>query len=453
VSENAPVAARTLRDLVSVLQLEKIVRQSRSAEEIAFRIVNDTRRAVPYEQGVLWFTGLTGGLRPEAATGLSRLDPQSPQLQELGRILAALPVAADAQPFDPGVQSAQAGEQLRALGYERPLWCPFRDLDGAPAGGLFLTRSTPWTEAECLLLDFLAASYAHAFFHLRAHTSSWRVRRERWLRSMGRRRIVMAAASVVLLVLLMPVRQGAVASAEVVAIKPRVLSPPVDGVVASIEVAPNEEVESGRLLFTLDDRQIRNRHEVALKALEVARADLARAGAKAFSDPQSKAEIAVLAATAEQRAAEVGYTAELLERVRVRAPSDGIVLFSDANDWLGRPVSVGERIMTLANESDTELLLWLPASEAIALQPGAEVRAFLNVDPTRTLRARVRQASYTASPSPEDILAYQVRASFEGDSSPRIGLKATAKIYGARAPLIYDLLRRPIAALRRQLGW
>ncbi|MFM7272517.1 MAG: efflux RND transporter periplasmic adaptor subunit [Gammaproteobacteria bacterium] len=453
MNEATGTASRTLRELVTVLQLEKLVRQCATTQEMAFRIVNDTRRAVPYEQAILWIPGALGRLHPEAATGLSQIDPQAPQLQALSALLAAIAITPEARPLDPAAADPAQPSALRALGYEHSLWCPFRDIEGRPAGGLFLARDTPWAEADVLRLDFLASSYAHAFFHLRAHTGSWRMRRERWLQALGRSRVRAVLALAVLLVLLIPVRQGAVASAEVVAIKPLVLSPPVDGVVASIEVLPNEKVEAGRLLFTLDDRQIRNRHEVALKALEVARADLARAGAKAFSDPQSKAEIAVLAATVEQRAAEVGYTAELLERIRVRAPREGVVLFSDANDWLGRPVSVGERIMTLADEADTELLLWLPVSEAIALQPGAEVRAFLNVDPTRTLRARVRQASYTASPSPEDILAYPVRASFEAEGSGRIGLKATAKVYGNRAPLIYDLLRRPIASLRRWLGW
>lgn len=444
---------RTVRDLVTVLQLEKLLRQCGNPDELAFRIVNDSRRAVPYEQAILWLPARAGGLRPEAATGLSRVDPQAPQLQELGRLLAALPVSEDCKPVDPGTLVDGLSGELRSMGYEYPLWCPFRDLDGRAGGGLFLTRGAPWTEADTLRLEFLSGASAHALFHLRRHIGSWRLRRERWMQAVGQRRLMLAASASVIVLFLLPVPQSVVAAAEVVAIAPLVLSPPVDGVIASVEIAPNTAVGKGQILFMLDDRLIRNRHEVALKALEVARADLARAAAKAFSDPQSKAEIAVLSAVAEQRAAEVNYTAELLERIRVRAPAAGVVLFPDANELLGKPVVVGERIMTLADESRTELLLWVPVSEAIALEAGAEVRAFLNVDPTRTLPARIRQTSYTAEASPDGVLSYRVRASLESGMAPRIGLKATAKIYGARAPLIYDLLRRPLAALRRQLGW
>jgi multidrug resistance efflux pump len=193
---------------------------------------------------------------------------------------------------------------------------------------------------------------------------------------------------------------------------------------------------------------------VAQKSLEVARADFARASQKAFSDPASKSELTVLKAVAEQRQAEVQYTAELLERIQVRAPADGVVAFSDASDWLGRPVRVGEKIMILADPQEVELVVWLPVDEAIALEPGAPIEAFLTTDPTRTFHATLRLASYTAEKSQEQVLSYRIRATFdEGtDSLPRIGLQATAKVYGERVTLFYYVFRRPIAVARRWLG-
>jgi multidrug efflux pump subunit AcrA (membrane-fusion protein) len=454
MNEPLPGEARTLRELVTVLQLERLVRQSATVDEMAFRIVNDTRRAVSCEQAILWQLDALGRLRAQAASGVSQVDADAPQLQQLGAILAAVAVGEGTQPLDlvTGEDAERTASQLVALGYAQALWCPFREPGGALIGGLFLARATPWSEAERLRLDFLAGTYAHALFHLRRHTRSWSVRRERALAALTGKRPRAILFALACLALLLPVRQSAVAPAEVVAIRPFILSPPVDGVIATIDVQPNTAVSEGQLLFTLDDRLIRNRNAVARKALEVARADQARAAGKAFSDPQSKAELAVLGAVVEQRAAEVQYTDELLARIQVRAPRAGVVLFSDASDWLGRPVSVGERIMTLADEGATELLVWLPVDEAIGLREGTEVEAFLNIDPTTTLAARVRLASYTAAPSPQDVLSYPLRATFE-TGAPRIGLKATAKVYGERVPFVYSLLRRPLSALRRQLGW
>ena len=78
---------------------------------------------------------------------------------------------------------------------------------------------------------------------------------------------------------------------------------------------------------------------------------------------------------------------------------------------------------------------------------------FLNIDPTHPLDAQLRQTSYEAEVTPDDILAFRLKASFdEGTQLPRIGLKGTAKIYGNQVPLIYYLMRRPISAVRQTLG-
>ncbi len=39
------------------------------------------------------------------------------------------------------------------------------------------------------------------------------------------------------------------------------------------------------------------------------------------------------------------------------------------------------------------------------------------------------------------------------DSLPRIGLKGVARVYGERSMLGYLLIRKPLRALRRTLGW
>jgi multidrug resistance efflux pump len=212
-------------------------------------------------------------------------------------------------------------------------------------------------------------------------------------------------------------------------------------------------VTEGQKLFSLDDSSLASRHEVAEKSLAVAEADYLRATQKAFTDAASKAEMAMRRALVDQKRAELAYTESLLERVDVRAPRDGIVVFSDANDWLGKPVAVGERVMTIADPTHTGLNLWVPVGDAVNLEPGAEVRVFLNTDPTRPLEGVIEQASYEAQVNESGILAFKAKAHFKDPSlAPRIGLKGTAKIYGERVSLGYYLLRRPLSAVRRTLG-
>jgi len=89
----------------------------------------------------------------------------------------------------------------------------------------------------------------------------------------------------------------------------------------------------------------------------------------------------------------------------------------------------------------------------MSLENGAEVKLFLNIDPTHPLAGTLRQTSYEPQVTPEGPLAFQLKAGFDQlDRQPRVGLKGTGKIYGKRVLLISYLLRRPFSALRRFTG-
>ena len=63
-------------------------------------------------------------------------------------------------------------------------------------------------------------------------------------------------------------------------------------------------------------------------------------------------------------------------------------------------------------------------------------------------------AAYRAEPTPEGVLAYRLKVRFDqGETLPRLGLMGTAKVRGGWTPLIYYVLRRPLAAARQWLGW
>ncbi|MGH8603762.1 MAG: HlyD family secretion protein, partial [Gammaproteobacteria bacterium] len=140
--------------------------------------------------------------------------------------------------------------------------------------------------------------------------------------------------------------------------------------------------------------------------------------------------------------------------VQVRAQGAGLLLYSDEADWTGRPVVVGERVMEIADPKRTELRIDLAVDDSITLSEGAEVKVFLDVDPLHALQATVTHASYKAEVLPGDLLAYRVHADLKGsDSTVRIGLQGTAKIYSEPVSLFFYLFRRPIGAIRQFIGF
>jgi hypothetical protein len=154
-----------------------------------------------------------------------------------------------------------------------------------------------------------------------------------------------------------------------------------------------------------------------------------------------------------EKEAELAAMDALTERVEVRAERDGVAIFSDTNDWLGRPVQTGERVMQLAQPEDAGILVWLAVADAINLEEGAPVQLFLHTDPLRPRSGRLIEASYQALPSPDDLASYRLRATLEpGTELPRIGLRGTARLSGEWVSLGYYLFRRPLASVREWTG-
>jgi hypothetical protein len=155
----------------------------------------------------------------------------------------------------------------------------------------------------------------------------------------------------------------------------------------------------------------------------------------------------------QEKQAEVVYLTELLDKSKLLAPQGGVAIFSSQDDWRGRPVQVGERVMMIADPSLIDVTIYLPPDDAVELEAGAKVDLLLHVDPLSPLDAKIERASYEATPAPDGSLAYVVRARLvPGQGLPRIGLRGTAKIYAGRVSLGYYLLRKPLAFARRSLG-
>ncbi|MGE7992167.1 efflux RND transporter periplasmic adaptor subunit [Pseudomonas sp. NPDC089554] len=418
------------------LGLQQQARQASSSEQLAFSMVNDGQALFGFRHAALLIAG-----KVQALTGISVVEANAPFVAFVERAAAALP--AQAQAVDPAGQDEQTLLDWQSLSAAHAYWLPLLDRQGQPFGGLWLARDQPFSPAEQTLLAQLAQTYAHAWQALRPG-KPWRLR---W----PKRRLLMLLGAA-LLVLLVPVRQSVLAPAEVVPLGGRVVTAPLEGVVAEFLVKPNQEVAAGELLVRFDATTLKAQADVAERSLGVAEAELKANTQRAFSDAESGARLDLLAARVEQKRAELDYARQLLARSEIRAERAGIAVFADAERWTGKPVQTGERLMQLADPAQAELRIELPIGDAIGLQHGAEVALFLDSDPLHRHSAALERAAYEAQATASGQLAYRLDARFD-EAPPRIGLRGTAKLYGERAPLAYYLLRRPLAALRQGLGF
>lgn len=437
---------KQLLQLTLLLQLESRARLA-PVEELPYIIVNETADLLPYRQALLWRLDVT---KIEAISGVALPEKNSPYALWIKAVLQYISHenASSAAVFTAHDCPPELAQEWAEWLPEHGLWLPLP----APLGVshvLVLFREEPWQDGEIHLLSYLAEAYGHAIALTQA-AQPLRPWRER-LRS---KRLQISIAVIIAAALCFPIRQSVIAEAEVVPYHANLIRAPLDGVVEKFFIQPNETVTVGQKLFELDMTQLRSRLSVAEETRDIAKTEYLQTTQQAMLDPAAKAKLAVLKSKWDQQVAEVEYVRSLLARCEVTANKAGVTVFDDPNDWLGKPVTQGEKILAVADPQAVELEIRLPMDDLIELETGNSVLFFSNVTPNQPLPAQLSYFSYRANLTPAQVMAYRLKAQFTDTAhQPRLGYRGMAKLYGTRQPFILWLLRKPIRTARLWLAW
>jgi hypothetical protein len=453
--------------LLTLLKMAQRARAAASASELAFLAVNDSKALVPYRQAALWFAA--GGVH--TLSGVVSVEANAPYAQWLNKLCRAL---ADQHKSDTPllVDAATLPTELTD-GWDEWLpksvtWIPLRSIrhatdtqssNSTSEGGLLLAGDAVLVPEQLALLGEWMDIWQHAW-RATGRPSRWSAaglpaRLRSWWNEpthakRKRRRLVVAA--IVVGVLIFPVHLTVLAPGELVPANPATIRAPLDGVIADFAVRPNQAVIEGQPLFSFDQAPIGSKLDVAREALATAQAEYRQAAQMVLNDPRAKAQLATLLGKIAEKQAQASFLEGQAQRSRVLAPKAGVALFDDPSEWIGRPVQTGERIMQVAAGDDVEIEAWVPIGDAIPLADKATVHLYLSASPLTPLSGTLRYMSHRASARPDGSYAYRVRAKLDSLSGQRIGLKGTAKLVGDRVPLVYWMLRRPLASIRQFLA-
>jgi Biotin-lipoyl like/HlyD family secretion protein len=446
-----PQVADAQAALLALLKVEAEARDATSVRDLVLIMANETRKLTRARQIFVVMPGLARTWEVQSVSSLPAVDRNAPLIIFIEQVvskaaqtgkLGALTLL-EAPPS--GTDSVADAYPFRALA-----WVPLRHGSNSQRGGLVLAREDTWVDQDLVIAGRLASAYTHALQALEGPPKNFArrfLRISRWH--------AVGAALLLAALLFIRVPLSALAPAEIIARDPFVVAAPIDGVIEAIAVEPNQQVKQGDLLVKFADTTLKNRFEVAAREVQVAEAKLKQSNQVAFSDPRGMHEIGIARAELALKLAERDFARDLLGKTEIRAQRDGIAVYSDKRDLVGRPVAIGERMLEVADSSALEVRIDLPVADAVALSPGARVKLFLDSDPLRPWSASVKRADYKAKVGENEIVSFRVVAALTEEKDrplPRLGVRGTAQVSGDDVSLGLYIFRRPITALRQWVG-
>ena len=455
---------RQIQGLSSILQLEKEARQAKNLKELNFSIVNSSHKLLEYRQASLWLVKNNKHPKLSAVSGVNEFSKNSSYLTWLKQVIQSLLITTDKG--DLTLVSKQDIPKTLQVEWDEWLapfaaFIPLVTATGKIVGVLWLHRDKQWANDDIALLRHLASFYAQNLDYINNQISRNVLSYFKdWLFSKW---LLLVFIIGLTYGLAQPVTLSVLAPAQVIALNPATITAPVQGVIKQVFITPNSQIKAGDKLFSFDDTSFRNKVEIAKQSLAIAKAEYRQARQKSFSTQRAQNggvdnSKKVLRARIKQKVAEIKYYNELLQRTIVTSPIDGLALFngmSDKNELIGKPLSVGEKVMSIATPAKIELELWVAIADAINLTAGAKVELFLDTEPSQPYLATLTRADYSSTLSPAGVLGFRTLAKVvtgKDKRQPRIGIHGVAKIYGEDVPLYYYLLRRPLSTLRQTIG-
>jgi len=310
---------------------------------------------------------------------------------------------------------------------------------------VLFVRETTFSEGECILLKRLAETYTHAWLALN-HTNTLSIKS-----GISKQLTVMIAAILAALCFI-PVKQSVLVPVEVVPDTPFVLTSPINGVVNKLHIAPNQRITPGQLILEFIDIQFRNDMATAKQKIDVAKAREIGTVAASFQDAKAAHEIAIAKAEHELAVVEYEYAKELFERTKVFSESQGIAIFSDKREIEGKPFSIGQEILQIAQGDKTLFRLEIPIDSMIEISLGDKASIYLQSSPLGGNESRLVNINYKPKTLPSGKLGYIIYAKPNDASSPQLGARGVAKISGRDTYLVLSLLSQPIRIIRQTVG-
>ena len=251
-------------------------------------------------------------------------------------------------------------------------------------------------------------------------------------------RLLLALSMVALVcALIIPTQWKIIAPAELLSNERRVVTAPIDGFSAEIDVEPSERVSEGQILARLDRREIEL--EAATLDSDVVMAEAAFRTAMADRDGESTG--IARARLAQARAQRAGLDRQL-HRTELASPIEGLVIASDVTRTRGTAVSRGETLFEIAPNTGFEVHVMVDEADVYDVHVGQIGMISLRATPGE--RSLIEVVSiHPVAEAKDGKNRFRVKASLvEPDSRLRPGQSGVVRLNAGRTSFLGALTRR-----------
>ena len=398
--------------------------------------------------------GWSGGTQPDAALGTARAmrDAMDEALQQ--HAVLRFPAASGDRPYILLRHAELARQGLGGALCTVPMpWAK------GVCGAITLVRdaAAPWSDRERGELMQLAQALGPLLRLKALAEDSALARVSRDLRSFGTRlrspgetRLKVTTAVLALAaawVFMAPLPAHVTASARLEGVMQQSLSAPFDGFIENVAVRPGDTVKQGQVLATLATADLLNEQRRLMA--EVARYNAETGDAFARED---RGSLVVAQARAAEAAAQLRLVEQQLERAKLIAPFDGVVIRGDLYQQTGAPTRRGDTLFVIAPSSSYRIVLDVDDEDVARLRQGMDGRLSLSARPDDTLSIRLERLTPLASVV-DGRNVFEGHAQLLSDASGlRPGLQGYAKFALADRPLAM-LVGERVATWLRFVVW
>lgn len=212
----------------------------------------------------------------------------------------------------------------------------------------------------------------------------------------------------------------------------RVIAAPIAGYLISSSVQAGDAVLKGDVMATLEDTELKLELTKLNGQIQQARQEYRDA-----LSSQNLVKVRIVSSQINQITAERDLTVEQLDKIRLVAPFDGVVIEGDLSKMLGSPVERGDTLFKIAPLADYRIILKVDERSISYVKQGQTGLLSLSSIPNKRLPLTIEKITAVAS-SDEGENIFRVEAALH--DAPKVlrpGMEGVGKINAGQANLLW----------------